>query len=374
MRLVLPPSLPQPPQGMGGPMKERRTVWQGQVEYQDKMPGNPRNVYTLQCTVSTSVTNGEPEVCADKWPPKLTLQLMPKTMLMNVVLAVKNAARCVVLAFGGGPEGGPAAAEGLHKLSRFMSSAWLGLVHFASPPADIKLMLVVYMPDKNFYMGMIANDQETLYGAVKQVVDTHRKQQQTKSKMLQTMSGGTMAQAGGMNMPVPVPNPAMAVNQVSLFLPPSLRPSFAEWRRLYGGPPRAALVSPGGAPPHPVNQAASVSQQQAVRLSQLEAERQQNLMKIQQLQQTLEAAQAKELQYKAAQEQQTMLERQRVVNHQVQQLAASGGMVTAMGGPQGGPPGGGPPQGPPQQPQGGGAPGWDDTALLDLLGGGPHNG
>ncbi|CAN8027496.1 unnamed protein product [Ixodes persulcatus] len=281
------------------------------------------------------------------------------------------------------------------------------------------------------------------------------------------MSGGTMAQAGGMNMPVPVPNPAMAVNQVSLFLPPSLRPSFAEWRRLYGGPPRAPLVSSGGAPPHPVNQAASVSQQQAVRLSQLEAERQQNLMKIQQLQQTLEAAQAKELQYKAAaQEQQTMLERQRVVNHQVQQghtknshysscgasgllgfsqkglftncaccgsnsslfsfqlqqqqqqqqrfqagqnsnlrhilqqqmrqqqmlmqqqqqqnqqqqstiraqLAASGGMVTAMGGPQGGPPGGGPPQGPPQQPQGGGAPGWDDTALLDLLGGGPHNG
>lgn len=46
-------------------------------------------------------------------------------------------------------------------------------------------------------------------------------------------------------------------------------------------------------------------------------------MKIQQLQQTLEAAQAKELQYKAAQEQQTMLERQRVVNHQVQQVSAA---------------------------------------------------
>ncbi|KAL1486567.1 hypothetical protein MTO96_031333, partial [Rhipicephalus appendiculatus] len=348
-------------------LKERRVVWQGQVEYQDKMPGNPRNVYTLQCSIFATVVNGEPEICADKWPPKLTLQLMPRSMLMNVVLAVKNASRGVVMSFEPG--------DGLVKLSRFMGSAWLGLVHFASPPADLKLMLVVYMADKNLFMGMVANDQEGLFAAVKQVIDTHRKQQVTKTKMvhwepqgsapsmcvtpapvyqaymftevnqpfatvgpgytgnsyspeLQNMSGGTMAPAGSMNITAPVPNATMGMAPAA----PGQQYSAAMWPgnnilaktlmppeqqgppQQQGGPPGPPQVPPPGLPP---GQAAAVSQQQASRLSQLEAERQQNLLKIQQLQQTLELAQAKELQYKQAQqEQQSMLERQRVVTHQ----------------------------------------------------------
>ncbi|KAL1486568.1 hypothetical protein MTO96_031333, partial [Rhipicephalus appendiculatus] len=371
-------------------LKERRVVWQGQVEYQDKMPGNPRNVYTLQCSIFATVVNGEPEICADKWPPKLTLQLMPRSMLMNVVLAVKNASRGVVMSFEPG--------DGLVKLSRFMGSAWLGLVHFASPPADLKLMLVVYMADKNLFMGMVANDQEGLFAAVKQVIDTHRKQQVTKTKMvhwepqgsapsmcvtpapvyqaymftevLQNMSGGTMAPAGSMNITAPVPNATMGMapaapgqqysaamwpgNNILAKTPEPSRQAQgilqAEFTRgiaphnqpttnshhlqevvrsrgpklmppeqqgppqQQGGPPGPPQVPPPGLPP---GQAAAVSQQQASRLSQLEAERQQNLLKIQQLQQTLELAQAKELQYKQAQqEQQSMLERQRVVTHQ----------------------------------------------------------
>ncbi|KAL3208513.1 hypothetical protein MRX96_039069 [Rhipicephalus microplus] len=325
----------QPPPGAGpaASLKERRVVWQGQVEYQDKMPGNPRNVYTLQCSIFASVINGEPEICADKWPPKLTLQLMPRSMLMNVVLAVKNASRGVVMSFEPG--------EGLVKLSRFMGSAWLGLVHFASPPADLKLMLVVYMADKNLFMGMVANDQEGLFAAVKQVIDAHRKQQQSKTKMLQNMSGGTMAPAGGMNMAAPVPNATMGIapaapgqqysaamwpgNNIlakTLMPPEQQGPPATAGAPPQGGPPGPPQVPPQGLPPGA--QAAAVSQQQANRLSQLEAERQQNLLKIQQLQQTLEAAQAKELQYKElqykqAQEQQSLLERQRVVTHQAQQ-------------------------------------------------------
>ncbi|KAL3184523.1 hypothetical protein MRX96_031809 [Rhipicephalus microplus] len=366
----------QPPPGAGpaASLKERRVVWQGQVEYQDKMPGNPRNVYTLQCSIFASVINGEPEICADKWPPKLTLQLMPRSMLMNVVLAVKNASRGVVMSFEPG--------EGLVKLSRFMGSAWLGLVHFASPPADLKLMLVVYMADKNLFMGMVANDQEGLFAAVKQVIDAHRKQQQSKTKMLQNMSGGTMAPAGGMNMAAPVPNATMGIapaapgqqysaamwpgNNIlakTLMPPEQQGPPATAGAPPQGGPPGPPQVPPQGLPPGA--QAAAVSQQQANRLSQLEAERQQNLLKIQQLQQTLEAAQAKELQYKElqykqAQEQQSLLERQRVVTHQAQQHSSSAGRRSGHGGGPG-------PQGAP--PQGGGGPGWDDTALLDLLGG-----
>ncbi|KAL1427725.1 hypothetical protein MTO96_017160 [Rhipicephalus appendiculatus] len=353
---------PGEPAGPAVNLKERRVVWQGQVEYQDKMPGNPRNVYTLQCSIFATVVNGEPEICADKWPPKLTLQLMPRSMLMNVVLAVKNASRGVVMSFEPG--------DGLVKLSRFMGSAWLGLVHFASPPADLKLMLVVYMADKNLFMGMVANDQEGLFAAVKQVIDTHRKQQVTKTKMLQNMSGGTMAPAGSMNITAPVPNATMGMapaapgqqysaamwpgNNILAKTPEPSRQAQgilqAEFTRgiaphnqpttnshhlqevvrsrgpklmppeqqgppqQQGGPPGPPQVPPPGLPP---GQAAAVSQQQASRLSQLEAERQQNLLKIQQLQQTLELAQAKELQYKQAQqEQQSMLERQRVVTHQ----------------------------------------------------------
>lgn len=106
-------------------------------------------------------------------------------MLMNVVLAVKNSSRCVVLSF--------EPSEGLIKLSRFMGTAWLGLVHFASPPADLKLMLVVYMAEKNLFMGMVANDQESLFGAVKQVIDTHRKQQQSKTKMVSDVASPSAA-------------------------------------------------------------------------------------------------------------------------------------------------------------------------------------
>ncbi|XP_064480426.1 mediator of RNA polymerase II transcription subunit 25-like isoform X12 [Ornithodoros turicata] len=342
---------PMPATGTRLQVKERRTIWQGQVEFQDKTPGTSRNVYTLHCSISSQVINGEPEVSADKWPPKLNLQLMPKSMLMNVVLAVKSAARCVVLGFRGGPDANNA-ADGLQKLSCFMTNAWLGMVHFASPPADIKLMLVLYMPEKNFYMGLIANDQESLFSAVKQVVDTHRKQQQTKNKMivwecptnrycrtpmpgsiyqpyhyveLQNMSGGTMATSAGMGMPGPVSNPGLGMAQMMPQDQQQQQQQQQQQVAQMGVPPRAAISAPpqqmagggaamGGAPPP----SSVAQQQQANRLSQLEAERQQNLLKIQQLQQTLEAAQAKELQYKAAQEQQTLLERQRVVNHQVQ--------------------------------------------------------
>ena len=114
------------PTGIQQPVKEqRRGIWAGIIEYQEKpvQPGpiNPTNriTYTLSCKISCHVVNGEPEINADKWPEKLVLSLLPKQLIMRLFPMLKNGSYHISLHFGNDND------QGLSKLSKIMSTNWV---------------------------------------------------------------------------------------------------------------------------------------------------------------------------------------------------------------------------------------------------------
>ncbi|CAL1263811.1 unnamed protein product [Larinioides sclopetarius] len=295
--------------------KDRRTIWQGILEFQEKSNSpqvqGQRVTHSLPCTFSSMVTNnGEPDVNAEKWPNRLMLQLIPKHLIVvaNLFSTLKTAARHVLIHFN-------QETEALAKLCKNMSSGLVGCIQFQNP-VDIRIMVVLYMPDKRIYMGFIANDQESFFNNIRQRYENHRKQQQQQKQRLQ--AGNPVSDNMGIQPTNPTnPNMMMAQpsagnlnqqnnNQMSSCMPinqpqvPQINPP----------PPPPQAQAPNTGMVHTGN---ANNQANAARLSQLEAARQQNLLNMQHLQQTLEAAQQKELQYKAAQElhqQQLMIEKQ----------------------------------------------------------------
>ncbi|RWS05292.1 mediator of RNA polymerase II transcription subunit 25-like protein [Dinothrombium tinctorium] len=173
---------PQQPQQQQMLMKGRRKIWVGIIEYQEK-PVPPHNTnritYTLQCQISGPVINGEPEVNADKWPEKLSLQLLPRPLIQKLFDILKSASHHVGLHFTNSEN------EGFQKLSKIMSTNWVGCIQFTSIPA-IRMMIVLYMPEKKVYMGFIPHDQEGFFSAMRQMIEQHKKDQQQKHKQMVT--------------------------------------------------------------------------------------------------------------------------------------------------------------------------------------------
>ena len=145
----------------------------------------------------------------------------------------------------------------------------------ANPQAcEIKVLMLLYSPEKKAYIGFIPNDQAGFVDRIRKVI------QQQKTKQAQTPAG----QPGAGPAPVVGQN-----NLVSNTVPQMVgaQPNPAQQQQQQQQQP---MVNP---PQTPV-----VRHGQPV-LTQPEAERQQNLQTIQQLQKALEAAQQKDIQLKA---------------------------------------------------------------------------
>merc|ERR1712043_28213 len=66
------------------PHQRREVIWKGELEWQEKGkdgPGDQKISHSVACSVSTSRENGAPEVKSDNWPPRLIMQLIPKTLV-----------------------------------------------------------------------------------------------------------------------------------------------------------------------------------------------------------------------------------------------------------------------------------------------------
>lgn len=170
------------------PQKTRKRIWSGIIEYQEKPvqpPGqgqqpNPSNriTYTLNCQISSNVISpsGEAEVNAEKWPEKLVLQLLPRPLIMKLFDILRQASHLVGLHFN-------QESEGLQKLSKIMSTNWVGCIQFTSP-TTIRMMIVLYMVDKKLYMGFIPNDQEDFFSKMRQMIEQHKKEQIAKQQKM----------------------------------------------------------------------------------------------------------------------------------------------------------------------------------------------
>ncbi|XP_044255360.1 mediator of RNA polymerase II transcription subunit 25-like isoform X3 [Tribolium madens] len=317
-------STAQPSQPLG-PGRERPSIWQGLLEWIEK-PKNPTDQQKITkhvpCQVSANSKDGEPELKADGWPSKLIMQLMPKQLIGNIGGAYLKNSKSVLFH--------PQPCEALESLTKVMSSGFAGCVHFTSTatPAtcDIKVLILLYTAEKRAYLGFIPNDQGAFVDRLRKVIQQQKSTQimrQTQGGTGQPMNpqtsgaltmGGTPPQLGGSN---PVTSQTMSQTnnmtlgggQITQNIVTSSAQAGILGQNVPGGPrlrmqqnmqpgmgPQSSQSAPNqnmapgmmGTPP-----------QRAPFENQLQVERQQNLEKINQLKQTLEAAQQQEQQYKS---------------------------------------------------------------------------
>lgn len=322
--------------------RERNTIWQGLLEWieKPKNSSDPQKVTRhVPCQVSANTKDGEPELKADNWPSKLIMQLMPKQLIGNIGGVYLKNSKSVLFH--------PQSCEGLESLTKVMSSGFAGCVHFTSVPnsnaCDIKVLILLYTAEKRAYLGFIPNDQAAFVDRLRKVI-----QQQKSTQMLrqgQSVTGPAtlnpqavvQSQLGG-NVGTPpqlsVPNTsqtttppqslmmsqtntiAMGGGQITQNIVSASSPSGAGISGVLGQniptsmQPRLRMQgiqqssspqvnAPGNNTPTMAPGMMGVPLQRAPFDNNLEAARQQNLEKINQLKQTLEAAQQQEQQYKS---------------------------------------------------------------------------
>ncbi|GAB6025989.1 Mediator of RNA polymerase II transcription subunit 25 [Chamberlinius hualienensis] len=350
--------------------KEKRVIWQGIIEWQEKpkIPNDPSGKVNrhVHCQVASAVNAlGECEVNADKWPKKLIMQLIPKVLMHQFGNAFLKASRNVVFHFSKSAE----TADALASLNKVMTSGFVGCVHFSGQQninCDIRILMLVYSNDMYTYVGFIPNDQVGFVATIRNVITKKQqqtaKQQQPGSVMppqaqqqLFGVQGGQANQqmnpgmGAGMNLPMTGPAGGLSGPGNVSVLPVSLNNSTVSsgatnmLPSTVTGPARGVTLGPnisnvqgrnspnlqmqpqGMMGSHPVtgnmNPAANTVNNAAAgsiptagkpqvagmgnnqNQGAIDLERQQNLLKIEQLRQSLIAAQQKEVQYKAAQEQ-----------------------------------------------------------------------
>ncbi|KAK5643320.1 hypothetical protein RI129_007165 [Pyrocoelia pectoralis] len=281
-------SQPNQSVGLG---RERHTIWQGLLEWIEK-PKNSSDSQKITrhvpCQVSANTKDGEPELKTDGWPSKLIMQLMPKQLIGNIGGAYLKNSKSVLFH--------PQNCEALESLTKVMSSGFAGCVHFTSVPnpnaCDIKVLILLYTAEKRAYLGFIPNDQAAFVDRLRKVI-----QQQKSTQMLR--QGGSI----GTPPQLPVSNTSQTTTQQQ-----SLMMSQTNTMAMGGGQITQNIgiqqtsnpqVNQSGGNTSTMSPGMIVPLQRPPFDNTLEAARQQNLDKINQLKQTLEAAQQQEQQYKS---------------------------------------------------------------------------
>ncbi|XP_017143951.1 mediator of RNA polymerase II transcription subunit 25 [Drosophila miranda] len=170
----------------------REKIWTGLLEWSEKPKNDQQKIpHTLQCTVCTNIKDGEPEIKAENWPPKLLMQLMPKHLVGNIGGQFLKDSKMVVFR--------PTPGEALDSLAKMMTSGYAGCVHFSSipnaPACELKVLILLYTPDRNAFLGFIPNNQAMFVERLRKVIQQKQHgnmQQQQQQQMLQQQGKSPM--------------------------------------------------------------------------------------------------------------------------------------------------------------------------------------
>ncbi|XP_076378618.1 mediator of RNA polymerase II transcription subunit 25 isoform X6 [Megalopta genalis] len=222
--------------------RERHTIWHGMIEWVEKAKASAdtqKQIRHLPCHVSANSEDGDPELKADTWPQKLLMQLMPRRLISSIGGSYLTNSKSVLFH--------PAQCEALESLTKVMSSGFAG-------PAQGNA-ITGPMPTTGTSQGGILMSQTN-----------------------------TMAMGGGQITQNVVPTNA-AQQTLTSSVGPQSQISMQQTGQITG----PQVAQPSG----------TMIGQQRPPFDDLEIARRQNLLKIQHLRQTLEAAQQQEAQYKS---------------------------------------------------------------------------
>jgi mediator of RNA polymerase II transcription subunit 25 len=130
----------QNPQQIPMNMGSREKIWSGILEWTEKQNKNDQNKITKQvaCSVTANCANGEAEIRADNWPPRLIMQLMPKHLIGSAGGQYLKESKTVIFHPSPSPE--------LESLSKVMANGFAGCVHF-TPSFDVSIVLARKMSE-----------------------------------------------------------------------------------------------------------------------------------------------------------------------------------------------------------------------------------
>lgn len=111
------------PQNQG--IESRKVIWTGELQWKENSKVEPNASKKMEHTVVCSVTskkddNGMPEVKPDNWPPKLIMQLIPKTLVQKLGGHFFNHSRSVLFH--------PQKSESLDILTKVLGTGYAGCV------------------------------------------------------------------------------------------------------------------------------------------------------------------------------------------------------------------------------------------------------
>ncbi|XP_008546945.1 mediator of RNA polymerase II transcription subunit 25 [Microplitis demolitor] len=295
--------------------RERPPIWQGVLEWLEKAK-NPtdsqKQTRQVPCQVSANAKDNEPELKADSWPHKLIMQLMPKQLIGSIGGAYLKNSRSVLFH--------PTPCDALDSLTKVMSTGFAGCVHFTSAPAlpacEIKVLILLYTAEKRAYLGFIPNDQTAFVDRLRKVIQ-HQKTSHaaTRGQIFPPSAGGAGGPSTATSIPPQMPPAGGIVSQGGIMM------SQTNTMTMGGGQITQVATQQQGLSNQQPNQgqmnlqgamaqqgvensgggmiSGHQQQQRQMYENNFEVARQQNLMKIHQLKQTLEAAQQQEAQYKS---------------------------------------------------------------------------
>ncbi|KAL0125267.1 hypothetical protein PUN28_004503 [Cardiocondyla obscurior] len=283
--------------------RERQNIWQGIVEWIEKAK-NPTDAQKqtrhVPCQVSANAKDGDPELKADTWPPKLIMQLMPKQLIGSIGGSYLKNSKSVVFH--------PTPCEALESLTKMMTAGFAGCVHFtsassSSPACEIKVLILLYTADKKTYLGFIPNDQTAFVDRLRKVIQQQKTSQNASVRQANPGPGNTISAP----MPTTGTQGGILMSQTNTMAMGGGQIT----QNVVSSAPQQTLTSTSGPQTQMNMQNSGISGpqanaggggmigQQRPQFDDLEMARHQNLLKIQQLRQTLEAAQQQEAQYKS---------------------------------------------------------------------------
>lgn len=199
------PAQPGIQQGSAGPltganrMQGREKIWSGIIEWFEKPNKNDQTKIAKQAPfhVSANIKNGEPDIKAESWPPRLLMQLMPKQMVGSAGGPYLKESKTVVFH--------PSPCEALETLSKVMASGMAGCVHFNNS-SEIKILILLYTAEKKAFLGFIPNDQVAFVDKLRKVITQSKQQQSLQQNNVQgqlQIQGQMPMQNQGQNMQQP---------------------------------------------------------------------------------------------------------------------------------------------------------------------------
>ncbi|XP_044583269.1 mediator of RNA polymerase II transcription subunit 25-like isoform X1 [Cotesia glomerata] len=291
------------------PQRERPPIWQGVLEWLEKAK-NPtdtlKQTRQVPCQVSANAKDGEIELKADSWPHKLIMQLMPKHLIGSIGGAYLKNSKSVLFH--------PTPCDALDSLTKVMSTGFAGCVHFTSAPSmpacDIKVLILLYTAERRAYLGFIPNDQGAFVDRLRKVIQ-QQKSSQAASRNQLFPAGGASGQSPASNIPAQMSSAGGIVSQGGIMMSQTNTMTMGGGQITQVAPQQQGISNQqqnqgqmniqGGMPQQVDNAGNNMAggHQRIYEHTHVEVARQQNLMKIHQLKQTLEAAQQQEAQYKS---------------------------------------------------------------------------